>query len=71
MTVFGDNMPTIGIVKNPIHHDMTKHVGIDKHFIKKKIGASPIDLKYVSSGCQIAYVLTKALPRIKFEDKGL
>ena len=32
-----DNQATISIAKNPIHHDRTKHVEIDHHFIKEKI----------------------------------
>lgn len=36
MKVFCYNLATIIIAKNPIHHDRTKHVELDRHFIKKK-----------------------------------
>lgn len=47
----------IGVVKNPIHHDRTKHVEIHRHFIKEKIDASLIDLNYASISNQVADML--------------
>ncbi|KAK3028164.1 hypothetical protein RJ639_038688 [Escallonia herrerae] len=35
--VFCDNQASINIAKNPVHHDKTKHVEIDRHFIREKI----------------------------------
>ena len=32
-----DNKAAISIAKNPIHHNMTKHIEIGHHFIKEKI----------------------------------
>ena len=32
-----DNKATIEIAHNPIQHDRTKHVEIDRHFIKKNL----------------------------------
>ena len=32
--IMRDNLSTIAIAKNSVHHDWTKHVEIDKHFIK-------------------------------------
>ena len=34
MKLFCDNKATIRIVNNPVQHDITKHVKIDRHFIK-------------------------------------
>ena len=36
MKVFCDNKAAIAIAHNPVLHDRTKHVKIDKHFIKEK-----------------------------------
>ena len=63
-----DNQVAISIAKNLFHHDRTKHVKIDRHFIKVKIEEGTIALVYTQPGLQTANILTKALPRIKFEE---
>lgn len=45
--MFCDNMSTIIIVKNPVHHDRTNHIETDRHFIKEKIKTSAIYLQYI------------------------
>ncbi|RDX61537.1 Copia protein, partial [Mucuna pruriens] len=35
--LFYDNNSTISIAHNPIQHDKTKHIEIDRHFIKEKL----------------------------------
>jgi hypothetical protein len=40
---------------------MTKHIEIDRFFIKEKLDAGIISLTHVNSGQQIADFLTKAL----------
>ena len=66
--MFCDNQSTISIAKNPVHHDRTKHVEIDRHFIKEKIESDIISLQYIPTNQQIADILTKAVPRKIFED---
>ena len=68
MKMFCDNQSTISIAKNPVHHDRTKHVEIDRHFVKEKIEADIISLQYIPTNQQIADILTKAVPRKIFED---
>lgn len=36
MVLKRDNKATINIAKDPVSHDPTKHVEIDRHFIKEK-----------------------------------
>ncbi|RVX02121.1 Retrovirus-related Pol polyprotein from transposon RE1 [Vitis vinifera] len=68
MKMFCDNQLVISIAKNPVHHDRTKHVEIDRHFIKEKIEEGIIKMLYVPTCLQIADILTKALPRKVFDD---
>ena len=56
-----DNESAIAIAKNLVHHDRTKHVEIDKHFISEKIESKMISLNYVPSRQQATDILTKAL----------
>ncbi|RVW28350.1 Retrovirus-related Pol polyprotein from transposon TNT 1-94 [Vitis vinifera] len=59
---------SISIAKNPVHHDRTKHVEIDRHFITEKVTSETVKLNYVPTKHQTADILTKALPRPNFED---
>jgi hypothetical protein len=35
--LYCDNKVAINIANNPVQHDRTKHVEIDRHFIKEKL----------------------------------
>ncbi|TYK14989.1 putative mitochondrial protein [Cucumis melo var. makuwa] len=51
----------ISIANNPVQHDRTKHVEIDRHFIKERLDSGSICIPYIPSSQQIADVLTKGL----------
>ena len=58
---------TISIAHNPVLHDRTKHIEVDKHFIKEKIESGLICVPYVPSAQQVADILTKGLHKGQFE----
>jgi hypothetical protein len=66
LMLYCDNKAAIDIANNPIHHDRTKHIEIDRHFIKEKLDKGIICLPYVKSASQVADVLTKGLPEKMF-----
>ena len=68
MHIFCDNQAAISIAKNPIHHDRTKHMELDCHFIKEKVKEGILELTHTPTSLQVVDIFTEALPRVKFED---
>ena len=54
MTLYSDNKAGINITHNPIQHDRTKHVEIDRHFIKEKLEEGVICMPYIPTMEQVA-----------------
>jgi hypothetical protein len=52
--VWCDNKSAICIVNNPVQHGRTKHVEINRFFIKEKLDAGIIKIAHVSSEQQVA-----------------
>ena len=61
MNLFCDNKAAIDIFHNPIQHDRTKHVEVDRHFIRHNLKEKIIWFSFVKSKDQLAYILTKAV----------
>ena len=56
-----DNKSVINIANNPVQHDRTKHVEIDRFFIKERLDDGLLRLNYIASSEQVADYLTKGL----------
>ena len=67
MRLYCDNKLSISIAHNPVQHDQTKHIEVDRHFIKEKLEIGLICTPYVSTHGQLADVLTKGLSDPVFE----
>ncbi|XP_061348292.1 uncharacterized protein LOC133293706 [Gastrolobium bilobum] len=68
MELHCDNKAAIEIAHNPIQHDRTKHVEVDRHFIKEKLDQKIIQFPYIKSEDQLADILTKAVSGKVFEE---
>ncbi|GAA0169378.1 hypothetical protein LIER_23881 [Lithospermum erythrorhizon] len=59
--LYCDNQSAINIALNPVQHDRTKHVEVDRHFIKEKIERKIIKIPHVPTRQQLTDILTKGL----------
>lgn len=68
MRLYCDNKSVISIAHNPVQHDRTMHIEVDRHFINDKLDSELICTPFVSVQDQVADVLTKGLPNNVFHD---
>ncbi|KAL6311200.1 hypothetical protein AAG906_000335 [Vitis piasezkii] len=59
--LFCDNKVACDIAHNPVQHDRTKHVDVDRFFIKEKLDDKIVELPKIRSKDQLADILTKAV----------
>ncbi|CAL9017802.1 unnamed protein product, partial [Prunus brigantina] len=68
MNLFCDNKAVIAIAHNPVQHDRTKHVEVDRHYIKQKLEAKVIQFPFVKFEDQLVDILTKAISSKAFHN---
>ena len=66
MRLYCDNKAAISIAHNPVQHDRTKHVKIDRHFIKEKIASRLIFTSFVASKLQLVVIFAKGVQNPTF-----
>ncbi|CAH9095246.1 unnamed protein product [Cuscuta europaea] len=62
-----DKKAAINIAHNPVLHDRTKHIEVDRHFIKEKIEAGIVCTPFISTKEQTTDIFTKGLFKPVFE----
>lgn len=63
-----DNKSAISLSKNHVHHERSKHIQTRYHFIRDYVEEGSVSMEYVSMNDQVADILTKPLPKVKFMD---
>ena len=62
-----DNQGAIYIGKNPVSHARTKHIDVRYHYIREALNEGIINVQYCPTHEMIADILTKPLPKNRFE----
>ena len=61
MVLFCNNKAAIEIANNPVQHDRTKHVELDRNYIKDNLDSGTIEIPYTKSSDQLADIMTHAV----------
>ena len=48
-TLFGDNISSIHLATNHMFHGRTRHIEIHYHFIREKVIAKEVNIKYIET----------------------
>nr|GEZ81063.1 hypothetical protein [Tanacetum cinerariifolium] len=65
--MYCDNKSAIALCCNNVQHSRSKHIDIIYHFIKEQVENGVIELYFVNTEYQLAYLFTKALGRERIE----
>lgn len=63
--LYGDNISSQHLVKNPMYHAKTKHIDIKMHYVREVYNKNLIEIKYVPTDKNIADIFTKNLNKKK------
>ncbi|KAM0990383.1 hypothetical protein ACFX2C_008907 [Malus domestica] len=69
MMLYYDNQAIREIANNLVQHDMTKHVEVDRHFIKEKLDVKLVDILFMKTEEQLADILTHVVSARRFQDR--
>jgi hypothetical protein len=64
--IYEDNNACLSLIKNPVHHQKSKHIDIRFQFIRESITNYQFDVRYCNSKQMLADVLTKPLHATMF-----
>jgi hypothetical protein len=62
-SILSDSTCAISIVRDPVKHELTKHIGVDASFVRTTVQDQILALQYVPSELQLANFFMKAQTR--------
>ena len=65
--LYCDNQSALAIARNPVQHDRTKHMAMNRHYLTENIDWGIIRPAFVPSTDQKADIFTKGLPGPRFQ----
>jgi len=66
--VYCDNISAVYMSSNPVHHQRSKHIEIDLHFVRERVSVGDLRVLYVPTSSQYADIFTKGLPSSVFTE---
>jgi hypothetical protein len=62
-----DNIGATYLSANPVFHARIKHIEVDYHFVRERVAQKLLDIRFISSGDQVADGFTKSLSTRQLE----
>jgi histone deacetylase 1/2 len=62
-----DNLGAKYLSANPVFHARTKHIEIDFHFVRERVAQKLLDIRFISTGDQLADGFTKPITALKLK----
>ena len=63
---YNDSQGVVALLKNPVHHNASKHIDVRYHFVRDCVISGKIDLKKISTAANVADLMTKCLSADRF-----
>ena len=65
-TLLSDSTGAISIARDPVKHELTKHIGVDASFVRAAVQDQTLALQYVPSELQLVDFFTKAQTKAQY-----
>ena len=63
-----DNQSANELTRNPKFHYPTKHIDLSFHFVREQVACNAIEVRFCPTEEMAADILTKGLPKVRYED---
>ena len=65
--VMCDSISATFLTANPCHHDRSKHIAVDYHFVRERVADGDFVVRYVPTQFQLVDIFTKGLSSKLFD----